>query len=277
MTDLPPYGLTNMPVPDWDRVLDVNLRGPLLCTQAVIESMTERGGGRIINGLSAGAFMAGGIYGVSKYALHGLTCNLATELGSRGINVNGIAPGLVASESGYVSLPKDSPFRDVLAAQIPGKTSGPPADLVGTMLLLCSPAGTGSTARRSRSTAAGSCGSDENDGRVDDARGTGAVARAEYEHIMTSASPDRAGAYIESGVIGYVFGEMWRRGVLTPRDRRWITLTCVGAAGAITPIETHVYAALKAGTSRIRSSTSLSCTSARRPAGPRRRPCRCTE
>jgi len=141
MTDLPPYGLSNMPVPDWDRVLNVNLRGPLICTQAVIESMTERGGGRIVNGLSAGAFMPGGIYGVSKYALHGLTCNLATELGSRGINVNGIAPGLVASESGFASLPKDSPFRDILSAQIPGKTSGPPADLIGTMLLLCSPAG----------------------------------------------------------------------------------------------------------------------------------------
>jgi NAD(P)-dependent dehydrogenase (short-subunit alcohol dehydrogenase family) len=141
MTDLPPYGLSNMPIPDWDRVLNVNLRGPLLCTQAVIESMTERGGGRIVNGLSAGAFMAGGIYGVSKYALHGLTLNLATELGSRGINVNGIAPGLVENESAYVSLPKDSPFREVLGAQIPGKTSGPPADLVGTMLLLCSPAG----------------------------------------------------------------------------------------------------------------------------------------
>lgn len=141
MTDLPPYGLSNMPIPDWDRVLNVNLRGPLLCTQAVIESMTQRGGGRILNGLSAGAFMPGGIYGVSKYALHGLTCNLATELGSRGINVNAIAPGLVDNDSAYVSLPKDSPVREMLGAQIPGKTSGPPADLVGTMLLLCSPAG----------------------------------------------------------------------------------------------------------------------------------------
>jgi 4-carboxymuconolactone decarboxylase len=74
-----------------------------------------------------------------------------------------------------------------------------------------------------------------------------AAARAEYERIMTTASPDPAGAYLEAGVIGYVFGEMWRRGVLTPRDRRWITLTCVGAAGAITPIETHVYAALNSG------------------------------
>jgi NAD(P)-dependent dehydrogenase (short-subunit alcohol dehydrogenase family) len=141
MTDLPQYGLSNMPISDWDRVLNVNLRGPLICTQAVIESMTERGGGRIVNGLSAGAFMPGGIYGVSKYALHGLTCNLATELGSRGINVNAIAPGLVASQSGYASLPKDSPFRDILGAQIPGKTSGPPEDLIGTMLLLCSAAG----------------------------------------------------------------------------------------------------------------------------------------
>ena len=70
MRDLPQYGLSNMPVDEWDRVLDVNLRGPLLCTQAVLPSMIERGGGRIINGLSAGAFSAGGIYGISKYALH---------------------------------------------------------------------------------------------------------------------------------------------------------------------------------------------------------------
>ena len=141
MTDLPPYGLSNIPVPEWDRVFNVNLRGPLLCTQAVLASMTERGGGRIINGLSAGAFMAGGIYGVSKYALHSLTANLAMELGSRGINVNAIAPGLVDSESGYASLPKDSPFRDAIAATIPGKKSGPPEDLIGTLLLLCSKAG----------------------------------------------------------------------------------------------------------------------------------------
>ena len=141
MTDLPRYGLSNIPVEEWNRVIDVNLRGPLLCTQAVLPSMTDRGGGRIINGLSAGAFMAGGIYGVSKYALHGLTANLASELGPRGINVNAIAPGLVASESGYLSLEKDSPMRAALEGGIPGKKSGPPEDLVGTLLLLCSSVG----------------------------------------------------------------------------------------------------------------------------------------
>jgi NAD(P)-dependent dehydrogenase (short-subunit alcohol dehydrogenase family) len=141
MTDLPPYGLATMPVTEWDRVVDVNLRGPLLCTQAVVPSMSSRGGGRIVNGLSAGAFNPGGIYGVTKYALHGLTANLAVELGHLGINVNAIAPGLVDNDSAYVSLPKDSPVRDMIAATIPGKKSGPPEDLVGTLLLLCSRAG----------------------------------------------------------------------------------------------------------------------------------------
>ena len=141
MTDLPPYGLSNMPASEWDRVMSVNLRGPLFCTQAVVESMVSRGGGRIINGLSAGAFMSSGIYGVSKLALHGLTANLASELGRQGINVNAIAPGLIESPSGFTSLPEDSPVRDAIEAQIPGQAAGPPEDLIGTLLLLCSQAG----------------------------------------------------------------------------------------------------------------------------------------
>ena len=72
-------------------------------------------------------------------------------------------------------------------------------------------------------------------------------AKAQYEHIMTTPAPPAVGAYIEAGVIGFVFGEMWRRGVLTPRDRRWITLACVGAADAPVPMETHTYAALNSG------------------------------
>lgn len=73
------------------------------------------------------------------------------------------------------------------------------------------------------------------------------IAQAEYERIMTTPGPGPMGAYIETGVIGFVFGEMWRRGVLTARDRRFITLCCVGAADTHTPIETHVWAALNSG------------------------------
>lgn len=74
-----------------------------------------------------------------------------------------------------------------------------------------------------------------------------ADAVAQYEHIMTTPAPPAMGAYVDAGVIGFVFGEMWRRGVLTPRDRRWITLACVGVAGAPIPMETHSYAALNSG------------------------------
>jgi 4-carboxymuconolactone decarboxylase len=72
-------------------------------------------------------------------------------------------------------------------------------------------------------------------------------ARVQYEHIMTTPSPPAIGAYIDAGVIGFVFGEMWRRGVLTPRDRRWITLACGGAAAAPIPKGDHTDAARKCG------------------------------
>jgi 4-carboxymuconolactone decarboxylase len=78
-----------------------------------------------------------------------------------------------------------------------------------------------------------------------DARQT--AARTEYERIMTTPSPDPTSAYIDAGVIGFVFGEMWRRGVLTRRDRRWITLSCLGAVDSAFPIESHVWAALNSG------------------------------
>jgi 4-carboxymuconolactone decarboxylase len=73
------------------------------------------------------------------------------------------------------------------------------------------------------------------------------VASEQYEHIMCSPAPTAISAYIDAGVIGFVFGEMWRRGELTPRDRRWVTLACVGMAGADLPMETHTYAALRSG------------------------------
>ena len=115
--------------------------GRAVCTRAVVPSMLERGGGRIINQVSGGAFIPGGIYSISKLALVSLTTTLATELGPQGINVNAIAPGFVADEAGYESLGKDDPMRAAILAAVPGKKEGPPDDLVGTILLLASSAG----------------------------------------------------------------------------------------------------------------------------------------
>jgi NAD(P)-dependent dehydrogenase (short-subunit alcohol dehydrogenase family) len=142
MAEIPFGPLESFPLDWWQRVLAVNLTGPLLCVQAAAPAMAARGGGRIVNMVSAGAFQPAGVYGVSKYALVGLTMNLASQLGAQGITVNAIAPGLVADAAGMRALP-EGPIRDSIKAPIPLKThvEGPPEDLVGTLLLLVSATG----------------------------------------------------------------------------------------------------------------------------------------
>ena len=81
MKEIPQESLLTLDLDWWERVLRVNLTGALVCTCAAVPSMLARGGGRIINQVSGGAFMPGGVYGVSKLALVSLTANLATELG----------------------------------------------------------------------------------------------------------------------------------------------------------------------------------------------------
>ena len=73
------------------------------------------------------------------------------------------------------------------------------------------------------------------------------AARAKYEEVMTWLGPEPVKPYYDGGVVGFVFGEMWPRPGLSRRDRRWITLACVAAMGAIIPIQTHIYAALNSG------------------------------
>ena len=76
--------ILTLPLDWWDRVMKVNVMGALVCSRAVVPSMRERGGGRIINQVSGGAFIPGGVYSISKLALVSLTTTLATELGPPG-------------------------------------------------------------------------------------------------------------------------------------------------------------------------------------------------
>lgn len=107
--------------PEWDRVIDVNLKGSFLCCQAVIPSMRRQAYGRIINigsilGKNGGnarpwidpeeQTRSGNIaYGISKAGVHALTIYLARELAADGITVNAVAPGPVASAM-TASLPE---------------------------------------------------------------------------------------------------------------------------------------------------------------------------
>lgn len=125
----------------WNRAFAVNLNGALLCSRAVLPSMRSRGGGRIVNQVSGGAFPAIGLYGISKLALVGLTTTLAKQFGKENITCNAIAPGNVTSDAGKLLVPDDSPFIQFLQATCATKPRGAPDELVGALMLLCSPAG----------------------------------------------------------------------------------------------------------------------------------------
>lgn len=125
----------------WNRILAVNVTGALNCSQAVIGSMRERGGGRIVNAISGGAYPPQTVYGISKIALHGLTTTLATELGRDNITVNGIAPGNTMSDAGKGLTPKDGPFRQKMDMNVVMRVEGEPDELVGALIMLVSEAG----------------------------------------------------------------------------------------------------------------------------------------
>jgi NAD(P)-dependent dehydrogenase (short-subunit alcohol dehydrogenase family) len=126
---------------NWNRVMAVNVTGALNCAQAIAPMMIARGGGKIVNQVSGGAFPAGTVYGISKIALVGLTTTLARELGGHKINVNAIAPGNTMSDAGKALTPDGSPFVKMLEAQVAMRLRGEPDELVGALLLLCSSAG----------------------------------------------------------------------------------------------------------------------------------------
>ena len=120
----------------WDKVMAVNLKGPLLCTQACVPHMQKNNWGRIINISSMGAIMRGGPYGTSKIGLNHMTFTLAHELGDLGITVNAIGPGATYNEATKAQVP-EAVFQ-MLIAQQSVKRPGQSSDFYNAMRYLCS-------------------------------------------------------------------------------------------------------------------------------------------
>jgi len=111
--------LVRMKDEDWDRVLDVNLRGAFLMMRAVAKVMMRQKGGRIINITSAAGAMGNpgqANYSAAKAGLIGLTKSAARELSRWGILVNAVAPGLIETDMA-AAIPQEA--REALLAQIP--------------------------------------------------------------------------------------------------------------------------------------------------------------
>ncbi len=126
---------------DWDRVLDVNLKGAFFTAQSVARRMAPRGGGTIVNIASLIAFKVVGhlvAYAASKSGLAQVTKAMALELARHGIRVNALAPGYIETEINRDFLASEAGER--LRKQIPQRRFGRPEDLDGALLLLASDA-----------------------------------------------------------------------------------------------------------------------------------------
>ena len=128
---------------DWDDVIDVNLKSVFFLAQAAARQFIAQGsGGKIVNIASMLSFQ-GGIrvpsYTASKSGVLGLTRLLANEWAAKGINVNAIAPGYMATAN-TAPLRADHTRSAEILARIPAGRWGQPEDLAGAVVFLCSPA-----------------------------------------------------------------------------------------------------------------------------------------
>ncbi|WP_076865494.1 SDR family NAD(P)-dependent oxidoreductase [Bradyrhizobium mercantei] len=124
---------------DWSRIMAVNLTGPFLCTKAAAPLMREHGGGAIVNITSISAVRASTLrsaYGTSKAGLAHLTKQLAVELASLGIRVNGVAPGPV--ETAMAKAVHTPEIRADYHDAIPLNRYGLEEELAEAIFFLCS-------------------------------------------------------------------------------------------------------------------------------------------
>ena len=139
---LPMRPFEEIPVDEWRKVMDVNVLSMFLCCQAVVPTMRERGGGRIVN-ISSGTPFRGVPfllhYVTSKGAVVAFTRALAKELGGDDVLVNCVAPGFTISDGVSEHPELVDALSEVSVSARTLKRDQLPEDVVGATVFFCSP------------------------------------------------------------------------------------------------------------------------------------------
>ncbi len=139
-----PVPLEDLEETDWDRLIKVNLKGTYICTHAVIKYMKAQQSGKIINISSQAGRSKSELsnipYASAKAGVLGFTRQLATEVGSYGINVNAIAPGLTLSGERVRKRweERSEEERHQMLQLIPLKRLGKPEEIANVAVFLAS-------------------------------------------------------------------------------------------------------------------------------------------
>jgi 3-oxoacyl-[acyl-carrier protein] reductase len=130
--------ISKMTEEQWDKVIDINLKGVFNCIQAVVEVMMNQGNGVIINtssivGLNGNVGQVN--YAATKAGLIGMTKTLAKELGRKGIRVNAVAPGFITTPM-TSNVPEK--ILEMMKEKTPLRRLGEPKDIANAYLYLAS-------------------------------------------------------------------------------------------------------------------------------------------
>ncbi len=136
-----PVSLTRCSEESWDRVLSVNLKGVWLCMKHEIRQMLKQGGGAIVNTSSvAGLVGFGGnpAYVAAKHGVVGLTKSAALQYAQRGIRVNAVCPGVIATPMNKRLLDEHPELETMLTGMEPVGRMGTPEEVARAVVWLCS-------------------------------------------------------------------------------------------------------------------------------------------
>ena len=133
--------LIDLPEDDWDRLLDINLKGVFLCMKHEIPEMLRRGGGTIVNTAStAGLVGSRGLssYVASKHGVAGLTKAAALEYAESGIRINAVCPGPIRTPMTEAVMANNPGAEERYSARAPMGRMGRPEEVAQAVVWLCS-------------------------------------------------------------------------------------------------------------------------------------------